>query len=500
MLRAWWMTEYDEQLLTECERISETAPIGAQIAPPAPASNRAERRKFERLRRKYDKWLKVSKPPKAARGEPAAPRPKPQPKPEPEVPVPAGSPDPIVVGKLVDSEEDVLFEFQEFYGEFNFRDSILDQLDKYFAYIARMKQGDPQAYDLYSKVGATLLPHAATGTTYRRIDRYKEVEDDEPHSETILPLWFLQQRPAFGCFSYGCDTPTEQYEKDRTAELESKHKRIYVPRFMYFQKFEHPAGTVQPVSGGDVYVMTVYWDYHDHKHKPAPQEFPMFVRNDGKVFALKKFEAVRVTLPRSKHVGIARKYYRDDRYFWHREWKYDNEAISWARQEKVTPEQLLIDIFVSSVRRWEFSSYSTCRVAVRKDGVTAQFGINPRRLSYFFQDREVTLTKNGVRQRVFHIVKPYIRSDGRAVPMHFRGERLFSWGPYEVEITVPGLDHHVPGEFDVGAAHDDMLAGEEGVTMGEIGQALSDLMHPGLRDEEHRIWTQAVDQMRERQR
>ena len=44
------------------------------------------------------------------------------------------------------------------YGEFYFRHTILDQLDRYFVILKRMKSGDKEAYDLYSQLGAYILP------------------------------------------------------------------------------------------------------------------------------------------------------------------------------------------------------------------------------------------------------------------------------------------------------------------------------------------------------
>jgi len=455
----------------------------------APTPNRSQRRHYERLRRKHDKFLKKRARPQPAHDErPSAPKPRPKPvKEQPALTGPVGlaikTQEQIIVDKLVDSSEDVLFEESEFYGEFNFRDTILDQLDRYFVYLARIKKADPDAYNLYRQVGATILPHAATFTTARRADLSdEEYLDDERgpfpmNPSPVLAPWFLQKRPAFGCFSYGADTATERYEAAKTAAHaranNNSPRRCYVPRFMYFQKYESPPSEIQPVHGGDVYIMTIYWD--DEKLAGgAAQDYPIFVGADGRLAALKVLETVTVRLPRSKRPQN-REYV--NRTFKSRQWTIPDHMRTWAHSLGVDPYLLTVDIFAMAVNRWELSNYSMCRVAVRKGDMVAQFSLNPRRMSYFFQDRNETVSQTGQRRRIFHVVKPHIRVDGAAVPMHFRGERQFRWGDYDVEITVPGMDHFVAGEFDLGVIDSEYrvdgvrYAGSE-----KVGKMLADMM------------------------
>ena len=60
-------------------------------------------------------------------------------------------------------DEEVLVEESELYGEFNFRDTILGQLDRYWVYLERMRKHDPDSYGFYKQLGATLVPHAMHG-------------------------------------------------------------------------------------------------------------------------------------------------------------------------------------------------------------------------------------------------------------------------------------------------------------------------------------------------
>jgi hypothetical protein len=121
------------------------------------------------------------------------------------------------------------------------------------------------------------------------------------------------------------------------------------------------------------------------------------------------------------------------------------------------------------------------RVAVTKGDMTAVFGVAIHRTAYFFQDRDYELTEHGTRKRIFHIVRPHTRADGTIVKMHFRGARTFHWAGYDVEITVPGLDHFMMNEFEPGTIDSYWLEpGQKYVTQPELGRRLKQQMHQGL--------------------
>jgi hypothetical protein len=132
----------------------------------------------------------------------------------------------------------------------------------------------------------------------------------------------------------------------------------------------------------------------------------------------------------------------------------------------------------------ENQQFSMVRVAVHKDDLTAIFGVNIRRMSYFFQDRDLAFTIKGARKKVFHIVKAHERhyKDGRVVPvrLHFRGEKEFDWAGYHVKITVPGLDHFLLSEVNIGVEdeywHDPK---EKYIYEGQFAKLLVDKMNAG---------------------
>ena len=421
------------------------------------SANRHERRRLERARRKYDKFVT---PKGALPDKPEKPPREPKPRPKKVEVIVASDPfdDPrdnerLIVDSHHENRSDtVAYREAELQGEFNFRDTILQQLERYFVYLERMKKHDADSYGFYKEVGATLLPYMATGAWNREgtADKPKEAAKHN----TPLADWFHKNRPAFGCFAYGADPETERFEisaKDSVGTHE-----LWVPKFMYFTKYKRPPPEIQFISGGDIYKMTVWWDRPDKKKwkHGHPQEFAIFVSADGKeVIALRccdtKFVPIRTKVngaghKRGKMFSIPK-----------RAWHIPGEFEEWAKENGDTAQHYLTEVFKDAIYRNEMSQYSMTRItATNKDGLAAVFSVNIHRTAYFFQDRDVHLNAEGSRKRIFHFVRPHVRADGTTVKAHFRGENEFDWAGYHIKIMIPGRDHFMLGEFDVGLTDD----------------------------------------------
>jgi hypothetical protein len=255
-------------------------------------------------------------------------KPKPEPKPE-AAPKPARAPrQPRPRQKAENLEE---------YGQYYFRDQILDQLDQYFVYIKRLKQRAPDDYELHRRLGIHVVP----GQTIQHFDtgRFEGTMDE-------LDAWWKENRPSFGAVAYGIDrgsvdvervrnvgAPPEEWKewdkhKDESPDR-GKHRiagifgsrekikgmngaayrssAIWVPKFLIFAKYAKTPAHVQRVVDGDVYSLTVYWDRLDHYSKKwqkthgkkggVPQEYAVCVEKaTGKVRVLKMFLQESVTL------------------------------------------------------------------------------------------------------------------------------------------------------------------------------------------------------------
>jgi hypothetical protein len=190
----------------------------------------------------------------------------------------------------------------EIFGQYYFREMLLDQLERYFVYIRRMRFRDPEAFKLYSRVGALLLPwrgHCGKDELLRQTDnRYAwgaPLEPEPLREKRKLSPWWKKNRPSFGYIGWGTDSNTEKLERSG----DEGKALCYHPKFLYFQKLEKPHPHVERRSGGVTYGVTVYWDRPDSKQMRkggVPQEYHVFIHDDGNVSVLRQQELSRQTV------------------------------------------------------------------------------------------------------------------------------------------------------------------------------------------------------------
>ena len=368
----------------------------------------------------------------------------------------------------------------EQWGQYYFRDSILDQLDLYFTYLKRMRTRDRDAYALHRKLGIALMPRSAIKT----FDSWRN--NDE---EMELSAWWKNNRPGFGAVAYGIDASAEKTDHTFFVDRPSRTKEdddwepqgfgrlatitstniqtkwgkagaIWTPRFLYFHKYNRRKRPLefQSVPDGDVYAMTVYWD-HGHKdmrkrrelrHGGIPQDYGVWVSPDGQVEVLRmrrdpsSFTA-RQGSDRGKRFTIPSG-----------GWRIPTDYLEWTQGNvHNSPRQMLRKMFIEAALMYESAEMgSMVRIEVSKENLTAVFGVEIKRMSYFFKDRDITVNINGRRHPIFHIVRPHERVTKHGikyVPMHFRGLKKFTWAGHGVSITVPGRDHFPLPEMNVGA-------------------------------------------------
>lgn len=416
-----------------------------------------------------------------------------------------------------------LTEDPEQWGQYYFRDAILDQLDRYWIYLKRMKYGDQDAYALLRQVGIQMVPWSAT----RGFDNWAFNS-----AETELSPWWRANRPAFGAIAYGFDEITQEAErlfmsdaadpndKEHTHckfddELKGdirwrpfyitdaknveydKHTRtkpsaIWVPRFLYFTKWEKTPPKLEHLTGGDTYSLTVYWDRCDKKvpkrwrakhHGGVPQEYGVLVERDTgrvRVLRMKIHERIEIKWAKGPYGGKC----TEPTVFTNTHWDVPDRYLSWAHRDlsRIEPEDYLRRLFIEAASMYESAVLgSMVRIAVTKSDLTATFGVEIKRMAHFFKDRDVKLTVKGRPRPVFHVVRPHVRKDGAEVPMHFRGLREFEWADYRVSVSVPGRDHFLLPEYDVGVISDKYVdRGRRVLTMEQSGKGLTDAIKKGL--------------------
>ena len=442
----------------------------SQLVSPLNRSERrrrdALRRKYERERRKFDQWV-----------EPQGERPlrkraaKRVPKEVPQVLPPQGvegqvKADPICVAEHhSDRQTKVLYEMREICGEFSFRDTILAQLDRYFVYLDRMQKRDPDAFGFYKEVGASLLPYVATPDLWacnsRNYSPDRDEYDDPRYRE--LSQWFLKTRPGFACIAYGTSPEAERIEREGDAAHRKEKVTLWIPRFLYFIKYERPPWTLEACSGGDVYKMTIWWDRPDQratrKHG-VPQDYGVFVGRNGELRALKRLDT-RFRKVVSKRNGL------DAFEIPQRAWSIPDDLEVWARYHGTTAQIMLTEMFCKLAHQIERTFAAKARVSIEKDGRHAMFAIDIGRMPYFFKDRDYDLSAQGHQRPIYH---EFRKKDGS---IGHRGLKDFTWAGYNVHITLPDVDRLE--EYDVGAWDSAQLTSEEirkTIPHGEAGRLL----------------------------
>jgi hypothetical protein len=398
----------------------------------------------------------------------------------------------------------------ERWGQYFFRDAILDQLDVYFLYLHRMRKCDRDAYELHRQLGIQIMPQNAV----ENFDKWRgEGELDE------LSAWWTATRPAFGAIAYGIDkgglamdrmrlldAPPEVFAtlgRDKRLVPDERPKYriatvtgskevelpdgsmqktgiLWVPKFLYFYKYKRPPSSVEKVSDGDVYSLTIYWDrvagqsntFHKRNKGGFPQEYAVCVERDSK--------RIRV-LRRMLDEPLRIRSYRTGGSFNipNKRWGYGDAFLRMMGGHlDCSPEDFLRRCFIEAALMYETAAMgSMIRVVASKGKLNATFGVEIKRTSYFFKDRDVTLTDKGRRARIFHIVRPHVRHTKRgeeAVRLHFRGLRKFTWAGYRIDISVPGLDAFNVAELDVGISEVSKLKDAEkgSISMKEVGEMI----------------------------
>lgn len=309
------------------------------------------------------------------------------------------------------------------YGEFYFRHTILDQLGRYFVILKRMKRGDKEAYDLYSQLGAYILPERTSGGY---------------GSDVLEPRW-LELRPSFGMVLYG----------SRSQEVKiDEEKKLYVPFAVYFTKYisSKAPTTVQPVNSGDVYCCTVYWDtFQGSRKSGAPTEFALNISPSGDVHILKILENKNITIRGKKGRGRGSTFTIPQR-----KWGIPSFFEGWAKENGKDVRPFLASVFIQTANSQIAASDSMIKVKAYKGRLAAIFSVNVLRTPYFFKDRDLCVDHSGKKKKIFHIVRTHIRKTGSVVRTHFRGMREFNWNGYKIRITVPGWHHVNTHELDIG--------------------------------------------------
>jgi len=331
-------------------------------------------------------------------------------------------------------------------GEFYFRDTILDQLPRYFKILKRMKKGDREAYNYFSRAGAWIMPE-----NYSR-DMVGGDRDPLFNAAELSP-WWKTNRPTRGMVVFGAWKSIGEED-----EIGHPFINLHAVSFVKYAAGKQPPD-IQQVRHGDVYKVTMYWDdlakWVGRKHRHGvPQDFAVVVFPNGNVEPLNTMFTEYTKIRAKRSSGSVK--------------KGETFRVPYTRfgiwpeyvRQKGTVEaarKWLVEVFIMAANQYECTSNGFTRISVTKNNITASFAVDILRTPYFFKDRDATTLVNGRRKKIFHIVRSHHRhlNNGRVIPVrtHFRGDRSFTWNSYKVSVSVPGWHFATENAIDIGA-HD----------------------------------------------
>jgi hypothetical protein len=305
------------------------------------------------------------------------------------------------------------------------RSVVLNDLDRYFHYIRRLRRADPEAYGAYAKLGASLC--VAGG-----------VDDG-------LDPFFLRTLPAFGAVA-----PVFTGDDDTIGA-----------KFIYFTKYKRPPVRVEAAPHARaVYLLSVYHDDQkirllDKRGFGVLWEIPIAIESDGTIRPLRTLNMERQTIRHRSRTG-------ETSTIQHARWGLPDGLKIWAEERGRSPAEHVRMLFVLAANMYVREASGMIRIEAEKGDLTAVFSIDPLTTPAFFRDRDGVRTTNGRRAAIFHVVRTHMRRlpDGRTIPirMHFAGLRTFRWNGYTVSITVPGKDHASLIELDTAAIDEEAEA------------------------------------------
>jgi hypothetical protein len=312
---------------------------------------------------------------------------------------------------------------KEHYGAHYYLGDLLDQLDAVFRDLPKFKKSDPEAYKLYSKIGASV--RSSDGLI---------CPDLEPHIAKSLPN--------FGCIYLGGDLE----DQPNLAPL----------RFAYILKEKKPVN-VQPTNE-TVYRCGLTFSLD---HRIVATYFYVAIVN-GLVRPLKVCRATQYPIGSTKR----------QTFFYRMEWRWPSALEELANKLDRDIGEYAGELF-SIVANASYERERGVVVSVKKRGERAVFSIDMLRAPYFFSDREKVVNENGRTKKIFHYVRGHTRTtadgDEKFIKGHWRGLRKFSWNEYDVRIGMPGLHDRSLSEFTFDPL-DPTYEGDDVVSTAELAE------------------------------
>lgn len=335
------------------------------------------------------------------------PGPDPEPLPEIKNAPPAVEPAPVPLAVASDHAAEA-----SAMGRWYFRETILDDLARYFTMLRKMRKIDSDAYGYFSRVGGVLHNYSAHG-------------NDEEMLYTGDLSWDL---PKIGALVW-CDKETGD---------------SIPPAYVYFHELVRLPFNIERASGRTFAITIVWWSRKKELEKyPVGGKAYLELSDDLKAArVLKELRSNRQVIRHRD--GYAKHGGGRETLVYHTGWAVPGWCTRFAEEKSGSVDDVIGRVFRLSANAL-MNAQMDLRVRAEKNGLVGAFCVDMLRTPYFFRDRDTTILVNGRRKPIFHIVRSHERvlSDGRktGVKSHTRGLRRFDWNGYKINITLPGLHH-----------------------------------------------------------
>jgi hypothetical protein len=304
-------------------------------------------------------------------------------------------------------------------GQWYYLRDLLDRLDTQAKYVKRLKKDDPEAYLLYKNVGG-----------------YVVSDEWGTHIGSIEPKYKVDGLPSFGLMSWLLLSSRSQ---------PNRNEEFYYPELVFFRKVKW-LPNVEPYNG-QIFRVGMYYFSAKKKNTGGMGFFYVGVGRDNKVKLLKEYtphyEVIRSARSR-KNGKRGPKRCKEKAVVTTYQWKLPRISED-APELNYRSSQEFAETVFTLIANGVAGASGGIHVRATKCGVSSLFCIDMLRTPYFFKDRDSVVDEDGVKKKIFHIVRTHERvlKDGQKiyVKSHFRGLRKFSWNGYDITISVPGLHH-----------------------------------------------------------
>jgi len=322
-------------------------------------------------------------------------------------------------------------EKKETFGTWYYLDDILTTLDSYFKTLKKFKAYDPESYEMYGKIGGQVVSRKSLFELHHLPASWADIKS----------------RPSFGMVHFAYEPGQEE-------------ERV-CPNLLYFRKYKS-LWFVKPTNH-DLYEFRMFYlDKKKSEKFTMVCAFHVAVTADRQIIPLKEKINSRIHIkPKSRNGGgsytVQEWKIPDSLQIFYEDAKENNPELIQGLSKEEAISQIASQLFKFTACMAISASGGLLVRAKDKVGLTAAFCVDMLRTPYFFKDREKTITVNGSKRKIFHIVRTHKRKmyDGteKDIKSHFRGERKFMWNGYSINITMPGF-HHNDWNFFSAAAED----------------------------------------------